>query len=330
MNTSKKVAAPGIAVLMVIITGLLGFNSLRADSEPVLAYKWSGKQKEQMELAIRERDSSLLPRCTNDYYEWRERTKEARKKLQGDEPPSLDFWSAPGCWDYPLESFEGPPGGPVPDHIEKYKWHMGYATSRDEIIYSEGSYSEMEITDVGVDHSTVSDFFASRVLALGINGVSIEAGWVEAAFWDDTDQHIYAQNSNYCAIPGVQCTWNNYDHICDNTRDDAQIAIAAISETNWRSSCWDGNSWNKMHDNVSLGDDIAYRLEVVGEIRRTTPEEMDLTSIGVYFRANEVRDHIAWTEWTTEIDTFVWGDDDPYRLDDTDHYEEFYIRNNLS
>ena len=47
-----------------------------------------------MERAIREHDASLLPKCTNYYYEWRVRTEEARDALYGTSPPSLDFWSS--------------------------------------------------------------------------------------------------------------------------------------------------------------------------------------------------------------------------------------------
>ena len=61
-----------------------------------------------MERAIRERDPSLLPKCTGDYYERRARTKAAREELYGKSPPSLDFWSAPGCRDDPTREVAVP------------------------------------------------------------------------------------------------------------------------------------------------------------------------------------------------------------------------------
>ncbi|MXY47507.1 MAG: hypothetical protein F4Y44_11145 [Chloroflexi bacterium] len=183
----------------------------------------------------------------------------------------------------------------------------------------------MEIADVGVDHTADDNFFAARVLILGENNHSLEAGWVEGEFWGDTDQHIYSQDSHTCRRGS--CTWADFDSTCDNSRHDAQIAIAAVSSTRWRSSCWDGNSWNVMHNNINLGDDDSERMEVFGEIYRTVSGGMSLTSSGINFRAIEVRDGSDWEDWTTSVNTTAWGDDAPYDYEPVRNYTEFNVKN---
>ena len=80
-----------------------------ASSYKRLEYQWSPAEQAQRDLAIERRDTSLLPKCTDDYFRWREETRPAREAA-GDAPFSMDFWSAPGCRGEPDRVIRGPGG----------------------------------------------------------------------------------------------------------------------------------------------------------------------------------------------------------------------------
>ena len=212
------------------------------------------------------------------------------------------------------------------NHEATDKWWIGQHTQTSENTYDRGAYSEIEIADVGVDHTANGNFFAGRVLAVGTNGHQLEAGWVEAEFWGDTDQHIYSQDSHSCS--GGSCTWADFDSACDNTRNDAQVSIEAINSTDWRTSCWDGSGWNTLHNNVDLGDDDSEKLEIAGEVFRTVSGEVDLTTDGINFRANGMLYPSGnWGSWTSSVGTSLYDDDTPYDLSVTTSYAEFDMKN---
>ena len=88
--------------------------ALSSPSELPLDYPWSEEEQAQRDLAIEKRDASLLPKCTEDYFVWREATRERREAARGTEPPPGDIWAAPGCSGTPDRLVIGPPSGPGP------------------------------------------------------------------------------------------------------------------------------------------------------------------------------------------------------------------------
>ena len=92
-------------ILPLAIFALLVVSQMREDSGTtsksetagMLDYQWSPEEQAKREAAIVQKDSSLLPTCTDDYIAWRTATEEDRMAADGLMPPSPDFWSAPGC-----------------------------------------------------------------------------------------------------------------------------------------------------------------------------------------------------------------------------------------
>ncbi|MBI2172459.1 MAG: hypothetical protein HYU30_10700 [Chloroflexi bacterium] len=342
MQQTRKMTVAGIALLAILLgTGLLGGVSLMAASvgsnsgSPAAGegqitdeYIWPPEQQRQREEAIRKRDRSLLPVCTDAYVAWRNAAK-AAGKLDA-QRPRLDFWAKPGCKGRPNGGSWGPKGSPGPAPSATYtgnnKWYIGNYTVN-ESTYDRGIYAEMEIVDPGVDHSTSDDFFAARVYVSGTNGYDLEGGWFEAAFSSDTDQHIYGQDSHSCSGNPPVCYWEWFDQTCDNTRIAAQVAIDPDNSTQWTSSCWDGDSWNTMQSLVTLGDDDAAFLEVTGELLRTVSGETNLTTDGVYFREIAVADTSGYWDWGASVSADFWGTDSSYTREDVSYYDEFNMKN---
>ena len=75
--------------MVAVAAILVWLRHTDADTEVTMMYEWTGEEKAQMELAIRERDITLVPKCTEEYYEWRSRTKETREELYGKGSPEL-------------------------------------------------------------------------------------------------------------------------------------------------------------------------------------------------------------------------------------------------
>ena len=323
ITRTKGVLLLSIVAATALLVVLLSIRNIGADSGLLLDYPWSAEEQAKRQLAIAQRDSSLLPQCTDEYVEWRSATEEARRAADGLMPPSPDFWSAPGCRARVDFEVLGPKGSPMQDHVEDDKWWIGQSISSSENDYDQGVYSKIEIDDVGVDHSTKGDFFAARVMAI-VSGGSLEAGWVEGPHMGDSDQHIYSQSSLSCH--GEVCIWSVLDDDCNNNGQNIQVAVAAISSTQWRSSCWDGEQWQAMHDNQGLGDDDAIDLEIIGEITRTVSGEMDLTGSGINFSLNQVRNSSDWDDWDDDIYSGTHLDL-PYQRDEVSGWEEFNVTN---
>ena len=100
------------ALALFLVTGLVGgaIWIAAAPGEPGQPerYQWSAAEQVKRDQAIAQKDSSLLPVCTEDYFEWREETKAAREAAGITEPAKTDFWSAPGCRGIPDRLVEGP------------------------------------------------------------------------------------------------------------------------------------------------------------------------------------------------------------------------------
>jgi hypothetical protein len=343
MQLTRKMTVAGIVLLAILLgTGLLGGVSLMAASvgsnsgSPAAGeeqitdeYIWPPEQQRQREEAIRKRDASLLPECTEEYFAWRAAAK-ARGKTSA-QPPSMSFWGKPGCQGKPDRVGRGDKGGPGPVPATWYegnnKWYIGNYTVS-ETTYDRGVYAQMEIIDPGVDDS--NDFFAARVLAQAFSN-SLEAGWAEyAAPFGDSGQHIYSQDSHTCTGNPPQCDWAEFDSTCDNTRANAQTTVAPVSSnsTYWRSVCWDGDSWNTMINNVNMQSADAGTLEVAGEIKRTVSGETDMTQSGVNFGGITVADASDnWWSWGSTISSAFWGTDSSYTREDVYYYDMFNMKN---
>ena len=100
------------ALALFLVTGLVGgaIWIAAAPGEPGQPerYQWSAAEQVKRDQAIAQKDSSLLPACTEEYFEWREETKAARESAGISEPAETDFWSAPGCRGIPDRLVEGP------------------------------------------------------------------------------------------------------------------------------------------------------------------------------------------------------------------------------
>ena len=97
-----------VAMALVALAAFsLHLGGSTASSGDRLEYAWSPAEQAQFELAIERRDTSLLPECTDDYYQWREETKPLREAA-GDAPFTMDFWEAPGCKGKPDRVVPGP------------------------------------------------------------------------------------------------------------------------------------------------------------------------------------------------------------------------------
>ena len=100
------------ALALFLVTGLVGgaIWIAAAPGEPGQPerYQWSAAEQVKRDQAIAQKDSSLLPACTEEYFAWREETKAARESAGRSEPVKTDFWSAPGCRGIPDRLVEGP------------------------------------------------------------------------------------------------------------------------------------------------------------------------------------------------------------------------------
>ena len=100
------------ALALFLVTGLVGgaIWIAAAPGEPGQPerYQWSAAEQVKRDQAIAQKDSSLLPACTEEYFAWREETKAARESAGISEPAETDFWSAPGCRGIPDRLVEGP------------------------------------------------------------------------------------------------------------------------------------------------------------------------------------------------------------------------------
>lgn len=101
---TKWLVIPTISVLTVAAAFLVvaqlsddSETSSKSDIRATLDYQWSPEEQARREAAIAQKDSSLLPVCTDEYVAWRTATEEAREAGDGLMPPSPYFWSAPGC-----------------------------------------------------------------------------------------------------------------------------------------------------------------------------------------------------------------------------------------
>ena len=101
---AKWLVIPAISVL-IAAAALIVAVQVNEDSWPsskyetwgTLDYQWSREEQTQRGVAIRHKDSSLLPTCTDEYVAWITATQDARKAADDLMPSSPDFWSAPGC-----------------------------------------------------------------------------------------------------------------------------------------------------------------------------------------------------------------------------------------
>ena len=90
----------GMLAVVLALMALTAFSLNRSESSASsgdwLEYPWSPAEQAQRELAIEQRDPSLLPACADDYFRWREETKPPREAMGG-APFTMDFWEAPEC-----------------------------------------------------------------------------------------------------------------------------------------------------------------------------------------------------------------------------------------
>ena len=245
------------------------------------------------------------------------------------EPKSMDPWEHVdqlGCrLKAPTEDQRilGPSGRPGADHDVPNKWWLGL-TRTSPSTYAKGVAANMYIVNPGVDHSTVDDFYASRVLILGSNGHSLESGWFEGAFNSNSARHIYYQDSHQCIGPN-NCYWVIRDTECNVGQDYIHVIIHSVASANtWSSWCFDGNSWYATATGVNLGSLNAGKQEIAGEVKRTVSGAMSLPGRGARFRAAQFLGsswHLA-EPGLSQLNFFL--SDAPYQLDFSRNYSDFY------
>ena len=107
-----RLAVFAAALALLLVSGLVGgaiwIAATPGDQDRLEEYQWSASEQVKRDQAIAQKDSSLLPACTGEYFAWREETKAARESAGRSEPAETDFWSAPGCRGIPDRLVEGP------------------------------------------------------------------------------------------------------------------------------------------------------------------------------------------------------------------------------